>query len=101
MTQIDLNFNDSRTSQCAVLLAEFRKGRRFTFLDSLREFGIARIGARAWDLRNGKFDGVKYPIESEMIRVESGKRVACYFMLNEAQTSHIPSSENKCAEAAL
>lgn len=70
----------SRDSQCAVLLIELRdKRRRLTFLDSLREFGCARIGARAWDLKNGVYDGVKYPIESEMIRVESGKRVARYF----------------------
>ena len=82
-TQLSINFDrkvKSRDSQCEILLAEFRKGRRLTFLDSLREFGVARIGARAWDLKNGKFDGIKYPIESEMIKVESGKRVARYFL---------------------
>jgi hypothetical protein len=80
--QFDFNFDrgaDTRDSQCSVLLAEFRKGRRLTFLDSLKEFGVARLGARCWDLKHGKFDGVKYPIESEMIKVESGKRVARYF----------------------
>ncbi len=101
MTQIDFNFTDSK-SQCAKLLAELKKKRRLTKLMMLNELGILNGGGRAWDLKHGKYDGFEYPVEMEMVPVKTREgrltKVAEYF-LDEAQTSHIPSSENQGHDA--
>lgn len=59
-------------AQTRVILRMLRE-RDITALDALREAGVFRLAARIADLRA---DG--HAIETEMIRTDSGKRVARY-----------------------
>jgi len=61
------------TSQTAQILSILKSGRRITMLDALSEVHCARLAARIADLRNEGYD-----IRTEMIEVESGKRVGQY-----------------------
>jgi hypothetical protein len=62
---------ESQVSAIARLLAERPDG--ITALDALREAGCMRLAARISDLRAAGHD-----IDSEMVTVGSGKRVARY-----------------------
>jgi hypothetical protein len=66
---------DSTSSQSARILSLLEQGRELTPLDALKEVGCFRLGARIWDLR-----AAGHPIETRMLTLENGKRVAAYFM---------------------
>jgi hypothetical protein len=73
MTQETLNFDSDRHGQAEKILAYLKAGNRITPLESLELFGCFRLGARIYDLKQAG-----YRIESEMVKVPSGKRVASY-----------------------
>lgn len=62
-------------TQCETLLEALKRGERLTVLDALNRFGVMALSQRIGSLKR---EG--HPIESQMIRVPSGKRVACYWM---------------------
>ena len=71
-------------SQNAKVLEHLRAGNSLTHLDALRMFGIARLAARANDLRNMLATrGAPEQIVTDMVR-EGGKRFARYRMVNNA-----------------
>jgi helix-turn-helix protein len=72
-TQPTFNFDSDRSGQAAKILAYLKAGNRITPLESLELFGCFRLGARIYDLKRAG-----HKIESEMIKVQSGKRVASY-----------------------
>lgn len=64
-------FGPAPNTQCADILAYLRTGASITPLEALDMFGCFRLGARIWDLRRLGVD-----IDSKMIRLPNGKRVA-------------------------
>lgn len=75
MENINLNENESK-AQSAQILKALKNGEKLTHLDAERRFNCLRLGARIYDLKQKG-----YPIETEMITVPSGKRVAQYSMV--------------------
>jgi hypothetical protein len=69
------NFPDPPTteSQCSRILAYLQTGKSLTGLEALRKFDCFRLGARIWDLKDRG-----HAIESELIMLPNGKRVARY-----------------------
>lgn len=65
------------TSHNAQILAHMKAGRAITPLDALERFGCLRLSGRIYDLRA---DG--HRIDSTMIDVGDGKRVAEYRLLH-------------------
>lgn len=65
---------ESQVQSIARLLADRPEG--ITALDALREAGCFRLAARISDLKAQGWD-----ISSEMVTVESGKRVARYRLM--------------------
>ena len=63
----------------AILASLVKRGRRgITPLEALNEHGCFRLGARIWDLkRQGHLIG------KEMVKLDSGKRVARYWLVGE------------------
>jgi|HubBroStandDraft_4_1064222.scaffolds.fasta_scaffold81941_5 hypothetical protein len=61
------------------ILELLKRGESITPIDALQMFGCFRLGARIFDLRHGKYDGVKYDIE-EISEKRDGKRYARYRM---------------------
>lgn len=49
-------------SQTSQILEALKNGDTLTPLDALNRFGCFRIGARVWELRHGKYDGIEYNI---------------------------------------
>lgn len=97
MTQPELQFE--KVSQHARILAELKKGRALTKWIIIHELGVLNAGARLSEIRKGKYDGVCYPIEKEMIEVpKSRARVAKYFLVN-AETDTSPSHVGETPEA--
>ena len=78
MTQETLNFDCERNGQAEKILAYLKAGNRITPIESLELFGCFRLGARIYDLKRAG-----HKIESEMIKVSSGKRVASYRLVGE------------------
>lgn len=71
-------------SQNAKVLEHLRTGNSLTHLDALRMFGIARLAARAKELRNMlATTGASEEIVTEMVK-EGGKRFARYRMVRNA-----------------
>jgi hypothetical protein len=60
-------------TQCDMILRHLRSGRTLTSLQAFRLFTITRVSDRCRDLRK---KGI--PVKSEMIRLNSGLRVAQY-----------------------
>jgi hypothetical protein len=84
MTQGEL-FNDEAKAHAGKILAVLQAGRALTKLEILRDIGCLNGGGRIFDLRHGKFDGNKYPIQMRKVEVETrtGKsKVAQYYMEN-------------------
>ncbi|HII3734608.1 TPA: helix-turn-helix domain-containing protein [Pasteurella multocida] len=75
MENINLNEKESK-AQSAQILKALKNGEKLTHLDAERRFNCLRLGARIYDLKRKG-----YPIETEMITVPSGKRVAQYSMV--------------------
>lgn len=97
MTQQPLMFE--KVSHHAKILRELKKGRALTKWIMLHELGCLNGGGRISELRNGKYDGVCYPIQMEKIEVRNSKaKVAEYRLVNEEKdTQH--SIKQGCAEA--
>ena len=70
---------DHAGNQSAEILRYLQGGNSLTPIGALRLFGCFRLGARIWDLKR---DG--YDIKTEMVTLESGKRVAMYSITKEA-----------------
>jgi len=64
-------------SQTKMIKAHLEKGGSLTAIEALMEFKCFRLAARIKDLRDRG-----YPIESQTITLENGKRVANYYMGN-------------------
>lgn len=62
-------------NQSTQILAALQEGRRLTQLESIREFGTLRLGARIYDLR-----AKGHPIETERKKVGKGQHVAEYYL---------------------
>ena len=60
-------------SQCEQILEYLKEGNTLTVAEALSLFGVYALSQRAGELRRAG-----WPIESEMVRVASGKRVAQY-----------------------
>ncbi|HDR1007719.1 TPA: helix-turn-helix domain-containing protein [Pasteurella multocida] len=75
MENINLNEKESK-AQSAQILKALKNGEKLTHLDAERRFNCLRLGARIYDLKQKG-----YPIETEMITVPGGKRVAQYSMV--------------------
>lgn len=74
----ELLSNDKKkdvNSQSSLILNSLSKGEKLTSLDILKKFGCFRASARIYDLR-----ARQYPIETKMIVLPNGKRVAQYSM---------------------
>src|SRR5687768_12940927 len=70
-----------RESHTAKILAELKKGRELTKWIIIHELGCLNGGGRISELRNGKYDGIRYPIKTEMVEVpNSNSKVAKYFL---------------------
>lgn len=67
-----------RQSQNGIILEALKSGRKLTSLDCFRLCGTLRASGRIFNLKHGEYDGVKYPIKSDKIKVGKGKRVALY-----------------------
>jgi hypothetical protein len=80
VTQESLNFDSERHGQAEKILAYLKAGNRITPIESLKLFGCFRLGARIYDLKKAGFQ-----IESEMVKVPSGKRVASYRLTGESK----------------
>ena len=65
----------SNHTQRWLVQTHFESGRTLTALEALDKYGINRLAARVNELRNA---GV--PVQSRMVTVASGKRVAEYYM---------------------
>ena len=64
----------------AILASLAKRGRRgITPLEALNEHGCFRLGARIYDLRRQG-----HLIGKEMVKLDSGKRVARYWLVREA-----------------
>lgn len=66
-------FNPETRSQEAAILNYLERGNSITPIDALNMFKCFRLGARIYGLKKAG-----HQIESEMVRVPSGKRVASY-----------------------
>ncbi|RJX32314.1 MAG: hypothetical protein C4516_04230 [Oxalobacter sp.] len=65
----------SQTNQCELLLARLKRG-PITPLEALSELGIYRLGGRVYDLKQ-----LGHTINSEIVAVGNGKRVARYTLV--------------------
>lgn len=65
-------------THCEMILADLLKGEKLTHLDALNNYDCARLGARIWDLYK---EG--WPIQREMIKTDTDKWIAQYFISNE------------------
>jgi hypothetical protein len=64
-------------SQCRMILKHLRNGFTITQREASRLYGCDRLGARIYDLRNGKYGIPVTPIKTTMIR-SGRKRFAEY-----------------------
>lgn len=71
-------FNSETKSQESAILEHLRSGRTITPIDALNLYKCFRLGARIFGLKKQG-----YKIESEMITVPSGKRVASYRLVSQ------------------
>ena len=67
------------TNQCEEILAHLESGRTITPGEALEQYGIARLGARIWDLKR---EG--HQIHHELVKVSTRRgtsRVARYSLI--------------------
>lgn len=67
-----------------------------TSLEALNELRIMRLASRVDELRQGGYD-----IRTEMIRVPSGKRVACYTLRGAGRPPVLPAPAPRVAAPTL
>jgi len=77
MSQQGQLYNSQTKSQESAILEHLKSGRRITPIDALSLYKCLRLGARIYGLKKQGFQ-----IESEMVKVPSGKRVASYRLVN-------------------
>jgi len=65
-------------TQSKMILEALQEGRTLTHLDAENEFKCLRLAARIYDLKKKG-----HAVEKRMITVNSGKKVACYFIPQE------------------
>lgn len=75
-TQLPINFNHA-SDQGSRILDYLKAGNRITPIESLNLFGCFRLGARIWDLKKQGHN-----IESTMVKLNNGKRVASYRLVS-------------------
>jgi hypothetical protein len=63
------------TTQQDQIFKHLSTGQRLTALDAYERFGCLRLSGRIYDLRKAGYD-----VQSRLVEVESGKRVAEYWM---------------------
>ena len=68
------------STQSEILLAALRRGEVLTTLDALRRYNVMAVSQRMTEMQRA---GV--PIKSEMVKVASGKRVARYRLVGQAE----------------
>lgn len=68
---------NSVKSQCDAVLDHMKRYRSITFMQSLPNYGVARLAARIYDLKC-----MGHEIHSE-IKTENGKRFAQYTLIKE------------------
>lgn len=71
-------FNSETKSQESAILEHLRSGRAITPIDALNLYKCFRLGARIYGLKKAG-----HKIESEMVTVPSGKRVASYRLVTQ------------------
>lgn len=81
MTKLSPKFNENANekeseSQNLMILKALLNGERLTQLEAYSRFNCARLGARIYDLKKRGHN-----IISKMITVQSGKRVAQYWLV--------------------
>jgi len=69
----------TKESQNKAILRALKRGARLTPIDMLKRFGSLRASARAYDLKQQG-----HPVQTEMVKLKSGKRVARYYLKTEA-----------------
>lgn len=77
---VSLSGKIKKASQRDLILKALQEGRKLTHLDALRDFGIWSLAPRIFELRRQG-----YQILSEMIEVQSGKKIAVYWIVPEPQ----------------
>ena len=70
---------DTKTQEQAIL-AHLESGLAITPLEALAKYGCFRLGARIWELKQRGWD-----IQSCMVKTATGKRIAKYWLLTEAE----------------
>lgn len=70
----------SPTSQTQIILRHMQVVGAITPLEALKHYGCFRLGARIYNLKEKG-----YQIASELIKTETGKRVARYSLLTQKQ----------------
>jgi len=66
----------SKQNQTQKILEHLKSGRPITPLDALMKYGVFRLSARIWELRNEGYD-----IDQKIVQ-KNGKRFAEYYMRN-------------------
>ena len=64
-----------KQSQRELLLAHLKSGRSITPLEALMKYGIFRLAARIWDLRNQG-----YLIDQEIVVDQNNKKYSRYWL---------------------
>ena len=67
-------------SQCSRILATLKNGEAITSYDALQRFQCFRLSGRIHDLVHGTYDGIRYDIQTVMVK-RGGKRVAQYRLM--------------------
>jgi hypothetical protein len=80
MNQLSLDYSGQHYSpapntQQATLLAALQRGERLTVGVALQQYGVYALSQRMGDLRR-----MNWPVQSQMVTVGSGKRIAEYWM---------------------
>jgi helix-turn-helix protein len=69
-------------TQADQILQHLRSGKHITPLEALNRFGCFRLGARIYDLKEAG-----HAIESRMVTLASGKKVASYHLASGAHAT--------------
>ena len=79
MTQCEIDFPrvkvPEKGTQCHTLLLAMQRGERLTVAEALSRYGVYALSQRMGELKR-----MGWPIESEMVEVKPGTRVARYRM---------------------
>jgi hypothetical protein len=63
----------NQETQLLAIQRHLAAGHTLTPLEALEKFNCMRLGARCWELKRAG-----WPVKTELVTVESGKRVARY-----------------------